>query len=741
MSTDMEPIAAVCDDLSSLTAGLVADEERRQNEASQPVGPTILPDDLLPGVGEPGISLREAIRTGGPRLIVVLSLLNFLDEFDRTAVTILGPDIQRSLGLSDAGLGAALGVGALVFTLAAVPLGVAADRRKRTPIVAASGLVAAVFSALTGSVQAVWQFVVVRLAGGIGQSSVLALHNSLLSDGYPLQARGSVLGVHNGAPQAAKILAPVAAGGLAAIIGGAAGWRWPFLVSGILIAVVAIAAFTLREPPRGAGELFAVTGDVAVADADTELHIPVGAGVERLLKIQTLRFLLLGLGVLGVCILGVPTFFFLLLKDEYGLGSFQRGVVGSLINIGGLVGIPLGGIIGQRLFRKNPPSAVLFVGACQLVFAVVFALAMLLHPLPLLVIAIGVSNVIGGLALVPIYAFVSSVAPYRLRGLAFALVGLFVVLIGGLLGNVVLGAISDSSGPRNAMLIMVPAAAVIGGGLAAYGARFVRQDLSLVVEELREEKDEAMRVLAGGDVAMLQVRNLDFSYGPVQVLFDVSVDVRRGEVLALLGTNGAGKSTLLRAITGLQLPDRGVVRMDGRTITYLGAEQRVDLGIVQVPGGKAVFPSMTVADNLLAGAHRFIWDQDLVERRIEDSLDLFPRLRERLDQPAGTLSGGEQQQLAIAKALLLDPQLLCIDELSLGLAPIVVQDILATVEKLKERGVTMVIVEQSVNVALSIADRAVFMEKGQVRFEGPAAELLERDDLIRAVFLGGGEGG
>jgi ABC-type branched-subunit amino acid transport system ATPase component len=147
-----------------------------------------------------------------------------------------------------------------------------------------------------------------------------------------------------------------------------------------------------------------------------------------------------------------------------------------------------------------------------------------------------------------------------------------------------------------------------------------------------------------------------------------------------------------------------------------------------------------VRENLLAGAHTFIWDAARLEQKSAEVLALFPRLKERLDQPAGTLSGGEQQMLALAKALLLDPKLLLIDELSLGLAPVMVQEILKTIDVLRERGITMVVVEQSLNVALAISDRAVFMEKGRVRFEGPAAELMERDDLARAVFLGG-EGG
>jgi ABC-type branched-subunit amino acid transport system ATPase component len=260
------------------------------------------------------------------------------------------------------------------------------------------------------------------------------------------------------------------------------------------------------------------------------------------------------------------------------------------------------------------------------------------------------------------------------------------------------------------------------------------------VADLREERDERERRARGEEEPALQIRHVDFSYGHVQVLFDVSLDVRRGEVLALLGTNGAGKSTLLRALCALSPIDRGTIRHRGRDITFTDAGARLRAGIVQVPGGKATFPSLTVAENLLVGAYTYIWERDRVERRIDETLELFPVLRERLDQPAGTLSGGEQQMLALAKALLLDPDVLCIDELSLGLAPVVVQELIGVVERLKARGLTIVVVEQSLNVALAIADRAVFMEKGRVRFEGPARELAERGDLARAVFLGG-EGG
>ena len=239
---------------------------------------------------------------------------------------------------------------------------------------------------------------------------------------------------------------------------------------------------------------------------------------------------------------------------------------------------------------------------------------------------------------------------------------------------------------------------------------------------------------------MLQVRNLDFSYGPVQVLFDVGLEVPKGETLALLGTNGAGKSTLLRAVSGLGIPDRGVVRLNGRTVTFVSPELRFQQGIVQVRGGTAIFADMSVEENLQTTMLSVTKDRYDIAARTDRVYEIFPALADKRRQTAQDLSGGQQQMLALGMALMHEPEILLIDELSLGLAPLVVQELLEVVEQLKQQGQTMLIVEQSVNVALTIAERAIFMEKGRVQFEGPAQELAERDDLVRAVFLGG-EGG
>jgi len=235
----------------------------------------------------------------------------------------------------------------------------------------------------------------------------------------------------------------------------------------------------------------------------------------------------------------------------------------------------------------------------------------------------------------------------------------------------------------------------------------------------------------------LEADEVDFSYGRLQVLFGVSVSVEPGEALALLGTNGAGKTTLLRVLAGLETASSGRVLLNGIDVTGTEAEDLVGRGLVLVPGGRAVFADMTVDENLELQALTVRHRSDWVRQRREEIYGLFPTLAERLRQPAGSLSGGEQQQLALAKAILLDPSVLCIDELSLGLAPIVVQELLEVVQRINAAGVAVVLVEQSLNIASELCTRAMFMEKGTVRFEGRPSELLERDDLARAVFLGG----
>lgn len=243
---------------------------------------------------------------------------------------------------------------------------------------------------------------------------------------------------------------------------------------------------------------------------------------------------------------------------------------------------------------------------------------------------------------------------------------------------------------------------------------------------------------ASGDGArpLLRAGGVDVSYGRLQVLFDVDLDVAEGEVVALLGTNGAGKSTLLKAICGL-LPGTGEIRLGEHDLSGRSAEQIVRDGIALMPGGRAVFPTLTVEDHLRLASWTFRRDTTRIEEGLTEVRRLFPVLESRRHQLAGDLSGGEQQQLALAMTLLLRPRVLLIDELSLGLAPMVVGALCDVVRALNRDGMTVVVVEQSVNVALTLAERAVFLEKGTVRFEGATRDLIDRPDILRSVFIEG----
>ena len=286
------------------------------------------------------------------------------------------------------------------------------------------------------------------------------------------------------------------------------------------------------------------------------------------------------------------------------------------------------------------------------------------------------------------------------------------------------------------------------GAVLSQGTPEEVQSDPLVIEAYlgtpREQARTADVKIHGGDDApaaeaevLLEAKAIDVSYGKVQVLDGVDFVVRRGERVALLGTNGAGKSTVLKAVSGLVPLAGGTVRWKGEDTARISAEKLVRQGLGHVPGGRGLFPTLSVGENLRMGGY-LLPDPKQVETEIDRVTTYFPWLRDRRDQTAGTLSGGEQQQLATARALMVRPDLLMIDELSLGLAPIVIEQLMETVQRLHEdEGLTIVIVEQQATFALGYTDRAYFLEKGTVRYEGDSAGLLDRGDLLRSVFLAG----
>ena len=695
------------------------------------------PDQTLDAA--PEMTLREVLSEGGRATVAVMTGLALLDALDNAAFSVLVPDIQKSLGI---GTGLLAFIGALAgftVTFAAIPLGSLGDRGRRTLIAGVSTIVWGVAAVFTGLAQATWQLIAVRTVSGLGKANEGPIQGSILTDAYPPQGRGRIFGIQRSAQPLALLLGPAAAGGIAAFAGGPDGWRWAFIALALPALVLGLITLALPEPPRGRYEQQAVLGD-QLEPASDDLRISVGAAFARLKKVRSFSYIMIALGAFGFAVTTVPIYLNVIVTEEFGLGAGDRGLISSIGAVGALAGAAAGGKYGDKLFRVRPERCLWLMAAAVAALGVGFALMAYVPTVSAFTVIGVITQGLLFAGLVPVALVVAAVVPYQMRSMGFALVGLYLSLVGGVGGAILVASLASSIGEKAAIAVVAPAASLIAAGLLVYASRFVQGDVAAAAAAIEEERAERERLAAGGELPLLQVRNLDFSYGPVQVLFDVSMDVRQGEVLALLGTNGAGKSTLLRAISGLDLGDRGVIRLAGRTITFADPGTRVALGIVQVPGGRAVFPDLSVAENLLAGGYTLLADQSTLEARMREVLDLFPVLRERLRQPAGTLSGGEQQMLGLATALLLRPRILLIDELSLGLAPVVVQQMLETVERLKAEGLTIVIVEQSVNVALSLADRAVFMEKGQVRFEGAAKDLLERDDLVRAVFLGG-EGG
>jgi ABC-type branched-subunit amino acid transport system ATPase component len=284
-------------------------------------------------------------------------------------------------------------------------------------------------------------------------------------------------------------------------------------------------------------------------------------------------------------------------------------------------------------------------------------------------------------------------------------------------------------------LTFVGPVCALGGALLVVGSRFVRHDITLVIEDVLERYAEGKRRQSGGEIPALQIHNMDFFYGNQQVLFDVDLAVPEGDIVALLGTNGAGKSTLLRAVAGLDHPHRGVIRIFGTNCTYLEPEQIIELGAALLVGGKMTFPGLSVRDNLRIGEHSFRREVSRAKTALDDAIGLFPELESRLDQPAGTLSGGEQQMLALARVMMTKPRLLMIDELAFGLAPMSVERLMDIVRRVNADGATVILVEQSVNRAMTLAEHAFFLERGEVRFDGSISELLGRADLLRPVFL------
>jgi branched-chain amino acid transport system ATP-binding protein len=236
-------------------------------------------------------------------------------------------------------------------------------------------------------------------------------------------------------------------------------------------------------------------------------------------------------------------------------------------------------------------------------------------------------------------------------------------------------------------------------------------------------------------MALLEVEDLHVSYGAIRALHGISFRVEEGEIVTLIGANGAGKSTTLRTISGLLYPDKGKIAYDGVNLVGKEADAIVRMGVIHVPEGRRIFAPLTVRENLEMGAYTR-HDKKEIEETMEWVFELFPRLKERAEQTGGTLSGGEQQMLAVARGLMAKPRLLLMDEPSMGLAPILVEEIFETIQEINQQGVTILLVEQNAHMALSVAHRGYVLETGVIQLEGTSQELRENPQ-VREAYLGG----
>jgi branched-chain amino acid transport system ATP-binding protein len=671
---------------------------------------------------------RPSVVTGGETIVPLLILagLNAADELDRSAFALLIPEIRDYFGVSIGTILTVTSMAAVLPILLAIPIGYFADRMPRTKMTGVGAAMWGVFSILTAFAGSLTFLGIFRFGSGLGKTMEPA-HLALLSDYYPPERRPGVFAVHRFGNEIGLMVAPLVAG----ILATAFFWQVPFLIFGVPSLILSVLVFVLlREPVRGAQERRSLGVE---DDADFVPEPPPGWTESwRITRsVRTLRRVYMALPFLVGSSLGILALLSVYYDEVFHLSGATRGILASVDRVFGIAGLVVGGVLGNRLLVRRPGRAITYAAAMAVVPAAAFLVIASTPWLAVAVAASAVSSFVLPILGPTLGALMSLTIPPRVRGFALATGGLFIAP--GLFVGPLSGYLSDHYGVRAGILVLVPVFLI---GAAIFGSAASSVEADMRAAWAAAVAASASRDVSDGQVALV-CRDIDVHYGQVQVLFNLDLDVYDGEILALLGTNGAGKSTLLKAIAGTTVPSNGAIFFGGNDISFLPPSEHVERGIVLVPGGRGVFPSLTVRENLDLAGWPFRDDRARVKQATQRVLELFPQLNGRIDTPAAALSGGEAQMLTLGQALIAQPQLLMIDELSLGLAPTVVQQLLEIVREINANGTTIILVEQSVNVALTVADRAVFMEKGEIRFTGPAAELLERGDILRSVFLAG----
>jgi branched-chain amino acid transport system ATP-binding protein len=674
---------------------------------------------------------REATRGEPQRPILVFATMAFMQALVAATVTANFLPILRDLDVSLHAVQMIGVLGGILVNFTDVAFGFAADRFRRTLLGTLVGIAGGLSYVILGFGGTLVAFTASRLLGGIfgGFGAQSAVQTPLMADYYRPEARGRVYSTLATLGAMGGVVGPVIGGALGSVFG----WRGPVLVLGLLTALSALGMLFLKEPSRGRYDRIRLGASEETAAVEAAPPGLVEA-FRSAKSIGTLRRVWVAgvFGAIGGGAIAGPLA--VVTADRFGGGRggsvFLFGLLIGAQSVGSVVGLALGGTFVDRLIAHRPGRIMVAIGGTQLIGAATFVLIALDTPTLVLLPVLLVVPFVSALPQMAKTVLLSLVVPARLRGFGtqsdklFGVVGLICIFIILLAFNTTSLTMAFAVGAPplavSALLYMTASADV---------AKDMENARLAVVAE--EEMAAARR---SGATKLLVCRGVDVHYDGVQVLFGVDFDVDDGELVALLGTNGAGKSTLLRAISGLSEPTGGAVFLDGRDVTHTPPHELAAFGVVQMPGGKGVFPALTVAENLRTAG----WlTTDGFDERLARVYELFPALRDRSKQLAGTLSGGEQQMVALGQALIMQPKILLIDELSLGLAPNIVEQLLQALEAMRESGTTIILVEQSVNLALTIADRAVFMEKGEIRFSGPTAELMRRPDILRSVYLKG----
>ena len=660
--------------------------------------------------------------------LVVLFGINCVDELDRRGFDVLLPDIRDHFGLDTRGILTVVGIAGVAALGCAVPIGFYADRMSRVKIMIAGAIAWGLFSVMTGLAATVVMLGIARAGSGLGRAVVDPTHNSLIADYYDIPDRPKVYSFHRAANALGQFLGPLLAG----IFAGLWGWRAPFFIFAIPTVVFVVLALRLREPGRGFFERHAmgVQGDqLTTEDAPSSWE----ESWRAIKQVKTLQRIYCALPFLALSVIGLASLTSLFYDEVFGLSVQERGYVAAAAEPAQFVGLLLGIPIATKLMRKDPGLVLKFVAGAGAISAVAFVI---FSQSPNVGLAVAMNVIVSGVTAVvapAIFAALSLAIPPKVRSFGFGVAALWV--LPGLIILPLIGAIADSWGIRTGLLLMAPVF-LIGCLIISSGSSLVMKDIQKVWGAAAAQS-EVLYERRQGRAKLLLCRGVTVHYDNVQVLFGMDFEIDEGEIVALLGTNGAGKSTLLKAISGLVDVSGGAIVFDGQDMTHTPPDECAGRGVTMVPGGQGVFPTLTVKENLALAGWLHRKDTARVRAATERVLELFPILGERINQTAGNLSGGQQQMLTLGMAFIERPRLLMIDELSLGLAPSVVAQLLEIVEELRAAGTTIILVEQSVNVALTVAETAYFMEKGEIRFHGPTAELLERPDVLRSVFLEG----